>query len=93
MKTVIVINDGGYGLIGVAKDYKSALTFLLNEHWIDDNTEVCSEDDGGFFTWKKLSQVLGEDWRDKMMKWNVSYFNYYWEGTFHLFIENVIETE
>ena len=91
MKTVILINEDNHGLIGVAKDYKSALMFLLNEHWIDDYTEICIGDYS--LEWKRVSDVFGEEWLDKMMGWDVLNFNKYWEGSFRLSIEEVIGTE
>ena len=35
MKTVICIHEENHGLIGVAKDYKSAIDFLIREEWLD----------------------------------------------------------
>lgn len=87
--TVIEIHEDNHGLIGIAKNYKSALDFLLNNHWIEDNTEVWS---GVYVSpengWKSLCQELGEDWFDKMCSWNIENFNDYWDGSFML-----IETE
>lgn len=93
MKTVILIHEDNHGLIGVAKDYKSALMFLLNEHWIDDYTEIYVEDDEHSFEWRGVSEVLGEEWLDKMMEWDILNFNDYWAGTFLLSVEEVIGTE
>lgn len=93
MKTVILIDEENHGLIGVAKDYKSALIFLFNECWINDYTDICVGDNEYSFDWKEISEVFGKDWRDEMLKWDISDFNKHWDGSFHLFVEEVIGTE
>lgn len=93
MKTVVLINEESHGLIGIAKDYESALLYLFNDPWIDDRTEVCVGDDEHLHNWAKVSEVLGEDWRDKIMGWDIPNFNDFWEGSFYLSTEEVIGTE
>ena len=49
MKTVICIHEDNHGLIGVAKDYKSAIDFLIREEWLDCNSDndiilICKSD-------------------------------------------------
>ena len=39
MKTVICIHEDNHGLIGIAKDYKSAIDFLIREEWLDCNSD------------------------------------------------------
>lgn len=91
---VILIDEENHGLIGIAKDYKSALIFLFNNHWIDDNTEICTGDDEYSYQWDNVKNVLGEDWVDKMTdEWDIDTFNDYWEGSFCLSVEEVIGTE
>ena len=82
--TVIEIHEDNHGLIGIAKDYKSTLDFLLNNHWIEDSTEIWAGDS----YYQRLDEKLGEDWFDKMCSWNIGNFNEYWDGSFML-----IETE
>lgn len=82
--TVIQIHEDNHGLIGIAKDYKSALDFLVNNHWIEDSTEVWV----GPAEWARLDEVRGKDWFDKMVNWGIENFNEYWDGSFML-----IETE
>jgi len=78
--TVIEIHEDNHGLIGIAKDYKSALEFLMNNHWIEDSTEIWAGD----FYYQRLDEALGEDWFDKMCSWDVENFNDYWDGSFML---------
>ena len=39
MKKVICIHEDNHGLIGIAKDYKSAIDFLVREEWLTDEIE------------------------------------------------------
>ena len=82
--TVIQIHEDSHGLIGIAKDYKSALDFLVNNNWIEDSTEVWI----GPAEWARLDEARGKDWFDKMVNWGIGNFNEYWDGSFML-----IETE
>ena len=90
METVVLIYEDNHGVIGVAEDYESALKFLLDDHWINDSTEIYLGFDGHTYRWKTILEDLGEDWRDKMMEWDISKFNDYFGGFFDLSIEEVI---
>lgn len=78
--TVIEIHEDNHGLIGIAKDYKSALLFLTNNNWIKGSTEVWV----GPAEWTRLDERLGEDWFDKMINWGIGNFNAYWDSSFML---------
>lgn len=84
---VIEIYEDTHGLIGIAKDYKSALFYLYNNKWIEGSDEVWV---GAHANpeYGRLDEALGEDWFEKMLKWNIENFNDYWDGSFVL-----IETE
>lgn len=87
--TVIQIHEDNHGLIGIAKDYKCAIDFLINEGWIDDYAEVfVGENEEGMGEYQRVIEVFGEDWVDKMLNWDIGNFNEYWNGSFML-----IETE
>lgn len=80
---VIQISEENHGFIGIARDYKSALTFLYNNGWLEDSTEVWigahAEPEYG-----RLDEVLGNNWFEKMLKWDIENFNDYWDGSFVL---------
>jgi hypothetical protein len=79
--TVIIINEDNHGMIGVAKNYESAVKFLINGYWIEDNSEICDGED----SWIKLIDYFGEDWIDKMvLDWDINHFNNFWDGSFYL---------
>lgn len=78
--TVIEIYEKNHGLIGIAKDYKSALFYLYNNKWMTGSTEVWT----GEYTnleYRRLDEVLGEDWFEKILKWDIENFNDYWDGS------------
>lgn len=68
MKTIIVISEDNHGTIGYAYDVYSAVMFLLNDHWIDENTVV---DELGM----TIKEKFGMLWRDKLTGLTVDQFN------------------
>jgi len=86
--TVILVYEENHDLIAVAKDYKSAIKFLINNRWIEESMEVWNEDG----TYSRLDKLLGEDAFDIITeKWDVSSFNIFWDGSFFLNEVNVYE--
>lgn len=80
---VIQISEDNHGFIGIAKDYKSALIFLYNNKWLEGSTEVWigahAEPEYG-----RLDEVFGDNWFEKMLRWDIENFNDYWDGSFIL---------
>ena len=80
--TVILVNEDNHGLLTVAKDYKSAVKFLINNRWIEDYTWVWNEIDGSSV---HLIELLGENAMDKMTEeWDIDNFNAFWDENFYL---------
>lgn len=87
---VILINEDNHGLIGVAKTYKDAVMFLINDHWLTDHTEVFTSDYSFETAW--ICEVLGEDWVDVIRdEWTINTFNDYFCDSFMLNEEEVID--
>lgn len=84
--TVIKVFEDCHGLICLAKDYESALEFLVNNNWIEDSIEVfVGENEEGMGEYQRVIEVFGEDWVDMMRDhWNINDFNEYWDGSFYL---------
>ena len=86
--TVILVYEENHDLITVAKDYKSAIKFLINNRWIEESMEVWNEDG----TYSHLDELLGEDAFDIITeKWDIGSFNIFWDGSFFLNEVNVYE--
>lgn len=88
MKMVYLIEEDNHGNIGVAKDYSSAIDFLINNNWLDENYELY-EGDG---TYKTIKEDLGEKWKKVILSWDTEIFNNYFEGCFYLTIKGVYGT-
>ena len=82
---VIIIDEENHGMIGVAYDYESAVHYLLNKNWLP--TDVYD----GHGEWKPIEELLGDEWLDKILSWDVDNFNEFFEGCFHLQIEAVYD--
>ena len=79
--TVVLVNEDNHGLLTVAKDYKSAVKFLINNRWIEESMEVWHEDG----TYRRLDEFFGEDILDIITeKWDIDSFNTFWDGSFFL---------
>lgn len=89
---VILVSEDNHGLICVAKDYYSAFNFLVNERWIEDNTEIYN---GGDEEWRdiyvRVKEKLGENWVDDMATWGIERFNDFWDGSFYLDEVEIVE--
>lgn len=94
MTVINIFHDGDY--IGTAKDYRTAVQFLVGNEYITDSTEVAPfvVDPSGdaHFEYGKMDEVLGEDWADKMAeKWDIENFNDFWDYWYELREVEVIE--
>ena len=80
--TVILVNEDNHGLLTVAKDYKSAVKFLISNRWIKESMEIWDENG---ISHSRLDELLGEDVLDIMTeKWDIDSFNTFWDGSFFL---------
>lgn len=70
--TIVVINEENHGLLGVAKDYDSAIDFLVRDDWLGGFTEMWDEyrDE-----WVSLEKSFGSNWIFVISKWSIDTFN------------------
>ena len=88
MQTVITIQEDNHGLIGIAKNYISAIDFLIKQNWLDEKYEVLVDD--AFGLTESIAYHLGESWKDIIKNnWDIEQFNMFFEGSFYLNIEEV----
>lgn len=88
---VLLINEDNHGVIGVAKDVDSVVSFLIKENWLHENTDIC-HDEGDGWTWDPIKEVCGKDWEHFLRSLTVEQFNEVWEGCFYLEEEKVFGT-
>lgn len=70
---VIIVREDCHGILTVATDYPSAIHFLVENDWIDDETEVY--DVSNLYSTNTILNLYGKNWRGQMMKWTLEKFN------------------
>jgi hypothetical protein len=63
MQETIVVSEENHGLLCIAKDFQSAVDFLIKEYWIDEATEVYVD---ARSEWVRLDELFGEDWEKEI---------------------------
>lgn len=91
MQDIILIEEDNHGIIGVAKNYSSAIDFLIDTDWLDENFEVWVDNED--YLTQSIKEKLGEEWvaiiRDD---WDIEQFNNFFEGSFYLTVEELYGT-
>ena len=92
---VIIINEINHGCLGVALNYYNSVKWLINNYWINDDTDVCNPyDDDNIDHWVTVHSVLGDNWRDIMLnEWDIKTFNDFFLDFFELVSIPVIGSE
>lgn len=90
MQMIYLIEEDNHGQIGVAKDYSSAIDFLVNSDWLDENFEVWVDNED--YLTQSIKENLGENWKEVILSWDTETFNNYFEGYLYLTIEGVYGT-
>ena len=66
----------------MAKDYKSAVKFLIDSRWIKESMEIWDENG---ISHNRLDELLGENAFDIMtFEWSIDDFNNFWTENFIL---------
>ena len=92
MQTVITIQEDNHGLIGIAKDYSSAIDFLVNKnYWLNEKFEVWVDNED--YLTQSIKDKLGENWKEIVSTWTIEQFNNFFEGSFYLIVEEVYGAE
>lgn len=90
MKTVCLIYEEDHAMIGVAKDYKSSIDFLINEDWLCGSNYCCDDNEKE----RTLKEFLGENWENIIKnEWDIEDFNWYLNDTIVIRVLNVYESE
>ena len=78
---IIIIREDNHGVIGVAKDYDSAINFLVQNQWLTTDIEVLNSIE----EWTSLKE-LGLD-IETIRSWDIEAFNDFFDGTFYLYVD------
>ena len=87
MQTVVLIEEDNHGQIGIAKDYPSAIDFLVNQGWLDESFEVWVDNEDCLT--QPIKDKLGENWKEIILSWDTEQFDNFFDGSFYLNIKEV----
>lgn len=59
---VYVIHEECHNMIGIAKDIKSAIEWLIDTKWITESTYMCCENE-----WCAVNVVFGSEWKSYLI--------------------------
>lgn len=92
---VIAINGDYEGYLGVAKDVKTAIRYLIDKELITDKIEVAklSKGENLYSEWCSLYQYFGDSWKTKVKNLSLEEFNTMFTYNYELIEVEVIGTE
>lgn len=74
--SVVLIYDEDVTLLGVAKNYKTAIDFLFNKGYLSDSLQIYDKKSNHYV---RIDEYYGEDWLDVIRdEWDVENFNEFW---------------
>ena len=90
MNNVILISEDNHGLIGVATNYISAINFLIEYDWLNENTEI------SYFNGNEgpssVKDTFGENWQQAIKNLSLGEFNDTFDDSFLLDPQNIYTT-
>ena len=84
---VLIVREDNHGIITIAKDFASAIKFLIEDKWLDEDYCV-------FHNWEQhitIKKDLGSNWLEKVEQMGIEKFNKYFHGGFNLESREVYE--
>ena len=76
--SVVLIYDEDVTLLGVAKNYKAAVDFLLNKGYLSDSMQIYDQESNHYV---RIDEYYGENWLDVIRdEWDVENFNEFWQS-------------
>lgn len=88
---VLLIWEDYHGVLGVAKNVDSAISFLIKEKWLREDTGIWHEHKDEWVL-EPIKDVYGNDWEQFLRSLTVEQFNEIWESCFSLQEEEVFGT-
>lgn len=82
MNNVILVSEENHGLITVTANYISAINFLMEYDWLNENTEIFyfNGNDGS----SSVKDTFGENWQQAIKNLSLKEFNDIFDGSFLL---------
>ena len=85
---VVMINEECHGFIGLAKDVRAAINYLVDNNWLDERTMVEIEGEDDLIP---ITERLGENWFEKILNWDIDTFNDFFYNIITLSWEKINE--
>lgn len=86
--TVILINEEFHGLVDIATDYASAIDCLIVGDWLYGKYLIYDEETESY---RPIENILGPNWEEEIMSWDIKKFNEFFDGHFYLTVKEVYE--
>ena len=78
---IIIIHEDNHGVLGVAKDYDSAINCLVQNQWLTTDIKVLNSIEE-FVSLKELGLDI-----EAIRSWDIETFNDFFEGIFYLDVD------
>ena len=78
---IIIIHEDNHGVLGVAKDYDSAINFLVQNQWLTTDIEVINSIEE-LVSLKELGLDI-----ETIRGWDIEAFNNFFDGIFYLDVD------
>ena len=78
---IVIIHEDNHGVLGVAKDYDSAIDFLVQNQWLTTDVEVLNSIEE-FVPIKELGLDI-----ETIRSWDIEAFNDFFDGIFYLDVD------
>ena len=89
MQKVITVSEESHGFLCVAKDFQSAVDFLISDQWITEATEVYDDPNGG---WLRLDEMFESNWEESIRNLSRESFEELFTDMIYIFDEDVYGT-
>lgn len=86
---VIVVNEESHGFLCVAKDFQSAVDYLIKDYWLHEATEIYNDAKS---EWMRLDEFYGEDWEEEVRRLTRKGFEELFNEIFYLEDEEIYGT-
>ena len=81
MQKVVVVDEENHGFLCIAKDFQSAVDFLISDDWITEGSQVY---DNANSKWTYLGKLYGENWEEEIRHLSRESFEELFDGCFYL---------
>lgn len=89
MQKVIRVDEDSHGFLCIAKDFQSAVNFLISDYWITEATEIYDNTSKG---WLRLDEAFEGNWEEGIRNLSRKSFEELFTDRFYIFDEEIYGT-